>query len=345
MSKHHDMSPSRWPGLIECNCYVSSPVESDAAKEGTRQHGQLEQLLSGETVADATDGVKWAFDEIIAIATAHTIHCEHRLPYLDGKDEAYYGRIDSWVFDGETLHVIDFKSGRETDMDYRAQLAGYALAVIQAELLLPKAIQIHILYGASQSHVTYTVSLAWCREVYEQVKSQYASTEKAQTPNTWCKYCANKDNCDAVRGYAVGIAKARAANISDSFWKQVSHPSTITDPDLMGKCLHVKSIVKEWCESVDYAAKQMVETGLVPTGYSASVKKGNREIVNIPDFMKALGITRGELPLKLTVSDAVEVVASKNAMDKKTADEYMMEKAGQYILRGEDSTVLRKKKG
>lgn len=347
MYKHHAMSPSKWGGLLACNCYTSGEA-TEAAERGTELHAQLEKMLVGIEVPDADEGVVWAYNEIMGIATGiDNVHIESKVAYCENGQEIYNGRVDAWLVLQDGLHVIDYKSGREGDISYAAQLAGYALALCRSKQLMVDKVIVHILFGGEQKHIRNEITLDWCADVLAKVKESFNATEKAQTPNEWCKYCGNKGDCAALHGMATGIVKARVAGISDTFWRKVAHPSTINDAETMGQALWAADKVEEWVDSVKHHAKIMNEAGMTPMGYISINKKGDRKIVNVNDALSACGITKDELPIKLTFTDLVEIVGKKNGVPAKKADALVMKKAenGTWLLRGEESKQLRKAKG
>jgi len=344
---HHPMSPSRWGGLLECNCFLSGD-DTEESQEGTSNHDVLAKVLTGETVVNLDDGVAWAAQYIITKAAGSIISIEMQLDYYDPITGAllYTGYPDAFCFmpDG-TLHVFDYKSGCETEIRYAAQLAGYVLNICQHYMVTPPRIVTHILYGSSQHEVVNDVTLEWCEGILQRVLAAYRSADKVQVANEWCKYCKIRGECGTLLGMATGIVQARCSMLTPAFYKSISHPSLITDPALMGKALWMAKAVKEWVKSVEFTANAMNDAGLVPTGFVSCVKRGDRTLINVEAVMQLFEISRDELPVKLTFGELVQVVKDKKMCTSKEAEAIVMQVAKDYVKRGADSKSLKKQKG
>lgn len=121
------------------------------------------------------------------------------------------GTVDFWYTDGDTLHVLDYKSGRvEVSPKDNTQLVSYACALIDERALLPRTVLLGIIqpfvggfYGHEPKWWTVSIEeltackqeLTWLAKEARNplVRSRLIPGEKQ------CRFCAAKPVCPAIK--------------------------------------------------------------------------------------------------------------------------------------------------
>lgn len=325
--KHHTLSPSAFPAWEHCPAFNPDPTETEYAAEGTKQHKALAALLhgDGEPLAtlsqDARESVEWAaryvFDKVDEAATERDrapIETERRLRHVDedGK-EVYFGTADA--VSGNLL--FDYKSGDDT-RDYRAQLAGYALALF--DLLFDcERVACHLLYGRIRRVNVFTFTREEAAAIVYPILRARADANRNPTPCDWCGYCADRLTCPALTVRAVAVAEARED------WKgelpAIAHPSKITDPGLMAKALTLARFVSEWCDSVKHHALELAKTGAAIPGFTLQERRGTRTVEDLNTAYARTGLEPAAFlgACKLSLPKLAEAYAEAKGLKKAAA--------------------------
>ncbi|PTX92071.1 hypothetical protein DB346_24295 [Verrucomicrobia bacterium LW23] len=207
---HHPLSPSNWTKWVKCPGFERRRDDEDEAsrarlERGNRAHAMFEAALTGEPVKDTGEDAcdlweqaEWAAGEIARVAPRN-LRVEVRLEMPQ-----YFGYADATA-DG---HVWDLKTGYFDD-GYRAQLAGYALAIMDAEMR--DELTLHLLYSEHQRHeewtLTYDEAAAIARDV---LAARAAAVEKREglVAGDICGRCALAGTCPALATAAAPAIEA-----------------------------------------------------------------------------------------------------------------------------------------
>ncbi|PTY03314.1 hypothetical protein DB346_05390 [Verrucomicrobia bacterium LW23] len=210
---HHPLSPSNWTKWVKCPGFEKLRDEDEASRarleRGNRAHRMLEAALTGEPVQDSGEDAcdlweqaEWAAGEIMRSAPCNLrVEVQLKMPDYAPK---YFGYADVTA-DG---HVWDLKTGYFDD-GYRAQLAGYALAVMDFEMR--SELTLHLLYSECQRHeewtLTYVEAAAIARDV---LAARAAAVEKREglVAGEICGRCALAGTCPALAAAAAPAVEA-----------------------------------------------------------------------------------------------------------------------------------------
>ena len=266
--------PSSLPAQSISPRWVSSG-SNENTEAGKARHKALEALLSGnDNLVNAlhsfdADGVRWAYSYILRTAPMgdYPIQSEQKIDiYRDGK-VILDGTAD--VLCGD--HIFDLKW---MEHDYRAQMAAYALGLMQRRNTLSATV--HILYGATRTVKSYHILKSEAENLV------YSTYDKVADPNTpcvassYCGWCANNLTCSVLNEHvnkvAVGLEMVPVEDL------------TVVSPAQVAAALNLAKQVEVWCEAVKTKAREMAESGMDIPGYKLSHRAGQREIE--PDKIK-----------------------------------------------------------
>jgi len=343
--KHHCLSPSSFPAWAQCPAFDSDPTERADAAAGTAGHAALASLLQGhrrlvaELPPDAGEGVEWAAHEIRQRAGQERIEVEVRLHHVaeDGS-EIYFGTADAIA--GQ--HLFDFKSGGD-ERDYTAQLAAYALARLDHDFGLEE-VHCHILFGRTRTIRTFTLTRAEAEGIVTPILAARQAPDRKPVPCDWCSYCAHRLSCPALVDRALEVAKVRD-------WREdvpaMAHPSSVTDPVVMGRALELSKYVEKWTESVRFHALELAKAGAVIPGWRLQERRGQRDVTDLQ-----AAFDRVQLPpaafmraCKLSLPRLAEVYSEAHGLQRAPAARELDARLGDLIVEGKPSVSLVRERG
>lgn len=262
--KHARLSASRTerfmlcPGSVRLESQMPYEPAGPAAAIGTAIHEVAELLLNGSEPAkllqDGTD------PEYVAMAQGYADYvntvCESPRKRmievnvdagLKSLHHALGGTADAVLVDGNTLHVIDLKTGRvPVPAEDNLQLMTYALGVMR-QLKAPSDITVvmHI-YQPRTGSSTATLTGQDLIEHGERLKAaaELALTDDAPTEpgSSQCKYCRAKTICPSLKAKAAAVARSEFM------------PSNDVTPEM----LEDATLVSAWADAVIDQAKQQI---------------------------------------------------------------------------------------
>lgn len=311
---HHTRGMSRWPAILECNCFTSKPSSKDATF-GSEKHAQLAEMLNhlkqhGSLPATLEDGF---FDagvrrtaEFIAscmIATntpAAALHVEDRVTLEGG----IFGTADAWYITDEKIVVWDFKTFRNPGRDYTAQLAGYALAIRQNNADAPNTFSLRTIYGDSTEVNEVTMSAGEAFDTYLQAMSAFDSADTAQPKQcNWCDLCDRAAECSAYRAIAEAVSSRTDLATAPQNWSMLSRENK-------AQMLVLAETVCKWADAVRGKAKDDLLAGESiadeANGISYKLRNVNgRKTPRTADacaMLTAKGVTAEAIRSKLTLA-------------------------------------------
>jgi CRISPR/Cas system-associated exonuclease Cas4 (RecB family) len=320
---------------------VSDPTESEQTTSGKLRHDVLRDSLElisepeGEEIIkrlpeDQQEGVAWALDYIALKAPMadYPLVLEKRMSFTGPDFNPIEGTPD--VVCGNVVFDLKWRI-----KDYKAQMAAYALMVMETGW---ESVTVHVLYAEPKR----AEQIEFTRESAEQ--TIFPIIENAARPDSkpkvcdFCGWCANRVTCPAV------LEQVNAVIINrDDFNLETWHASDIKSGEEMGKALRVARVVADWCESVEYHAKEMVQKrGIVPTGFKIQTKQGNRFVTSIPDAFSKTGLPQDRFlaACEIKLSRLVEAYAEHNKIKKSPAEREIEAKLGETIQRKSPSISL-----
>lgn len=200
-TKHHPLSPSKYPAWAECPCFSPEEKDSKESNEGTLAHEELHEALITDDYVPSDKAASWAF-EWITEQNPQSLETEYRVSMpnpLDVLDEIY-GTIDvSWFDRDGMLHVADFKRFSDGTIDYTPQVRGYAAMIYcqYQEYEADTKLILHILHGGIFKAEAIETTFGEC--VAKTVEILSAATKGTGKPRIckWCSFCSKVSSCPA----------------------------------------------------------------------------------------------------------------------------------------------------
>lgn len=271
--KHARLSASRTERFMECPGSVllenQMPYEpaGEAAERGTRIHELGERLLRGEEPADilrsGADGDELAMAQNYA-DFVNTLCDNPRKKLIEvNVDEGLKslhpslgGTADAILAEGNTLHVVDLKTGRiPVDAKENKQMLTYALGAMR-QFNAPSTIEVKVhIYQPMTGHSSWETTGERLIQHGEELKAaaDLALSGNAPTiPGTeQCRWCRAKTICPSLREKAAEAARQDFA------------PDMTITPEM----LETAHLVQSWSEAVIEAAKQQVSNDIEIPGW------------------------------------------------------------------------------
>ena len=293
-----------------CRMFESDGQDDEATFAGTERHLALWDLLRGDPSlvnlldADQQNSVKDAWGFIRANAPSLTGMV------IEQADAITVGEHEITCTPDliSTPYVFDLKS---RERNYEAQLAAYALCVMD------RAFQ-----DWATAFALFTIPrfrarrLDFTREAAERLILNIIEAPQEPTPNDYCSWCCKAHICPALAERALTVKAGRED------WKlETYHPSEITRPSEMGKAKRLAKLMRVWCDSVDYHARQMMVEQHIPIPGFKIQNQASRSFDNLIDVWKATGLP-DLVFLKccdLTMERLIEAYATANGIGKAAA--------------------------
>ena len=337
--------PSSLPALDQCPRFESGGT-SDFAEAGTIRHAAIYDLLINNSrrdiksayendLSDALnhvdeserDAVIWAAEyiKLKAPTTDYPLRCEEKREWCGPDFSDREGTPD--VTCGN--HIFDLKWRRR---DYTAQMADYALAVMQDGF---ESVTIHILYGAFKQIEVIQLDYATASRIVLDILTRANDPKSEPNPCDYCGWCAKRLTCNALLNRVNTVVENRED------WRLTSyHSSEILTAEEMGKALRLAKALGAWCEAVEHHAREMARNGIVPEGFKVQERKGNRFIASITEAYSRSGLSQEDFiaACEIKFSSLVELYAAQNGLKKAAAEREMERKLGEVVQR-KNSTV------
>jgi len=321
--------PSSLPALQACPCFTADQTTGEDDKAaGTLRHDALFRYLGGDVSAledlDEVDraGVEWAGEYIRTHAptSEYPLERETKGAFLGPDFLEVRGTPD--VVCGPVLFDLKW---RDDVSDYGPQMAAYSLMIGH------DPVKVHILYALHKRAEVLEFSVESAEGVVFPIIDRANAPDKKPSACSYCGWCANRLTCPAV------IEQVQKA--------QVGKPAeTIDTADAMGDALRTARVVKDWCEAVEAAAKDMAfKKGVLPTGFAPVTRAGNREIPDINQAFGLTGLPQGDFlaACKISFTKLVEAFAGFHGMKKAPAERDLETKLGDAMRRTPSISYLR----
>lgn len=341
--------PSALPMLAACPSWESSGGNADT-DAGTLRHLYLKCLLSGckfvtESDWDGHEGgrlkalsgedraaVEWAAEyvRVKAPTSDHKLLLEHHVNPLDAEFKPIFpngGTLD--VDCGPVLFDLKWR-----ERDYEAQMAAYALGMFQQDGW--QEIEVHLLFAETKRAQVFKLTEAGAEAIVNRIVAAVNDPNRKPNPCDYCGWCARRLTCPAL------LEKANAVIAGREDWKlEQWHGSKIESAEEMGKALCLARQLSDWCESVEFHAKEMaLKKGMMPTGFKLQQRQGNRFVSSVSDAFPLAGLPQAEFlkACDCKPSALFEAYAIFNQLPKATAEKEVCRKLGD-VLQHKQSTV------
>lgn len=276
--------PSTLPKLQECRMYKSKPGSSEAAARGTALDAIIRESwmsckksvsLSEPWTAEDSEACNFALQHLALLSHGEFVETrEEELQAVVPVDGVKAGTMDALcVAEG---WLVDFKTGQIRD--YRAQMAAYALACMDAYFADEwKSYLIFI----DQKQV---IAENWTREAAEQLVTSIVSKPQKPTLCEYCKWCGAFETCELVAESAKELTSLNLKEKPTPFDKaQKVLPKGLeelkADHAAAHSFLYKLSIVQEWAELLKKQLReQLNEQEQNP--YFCRIVVAGRKVVN-----------------------------------------------------------------
>lgn len=287
--KHARHAPSSLGYKEICPAFVGKKGSNAAAEEGTLMHEAMEtddfsklteeQAFLCGLCRDYRDGE-------LAKLHAPTVYRELSLSIAGGLT---FGTADFVAIDasGKVAIVMDWKFGfgEIEGANINTQGCSYSLGVFEKFPELEE-LTLHFVQPRRQFISTHTFTRADVELMKLRIQTiirKANARNKEMHPGKQCAYCSKLAHCPAVRNIALPLA----TKYGDLTIPEELHPSNISDPNMMAKCLLCARVLKEWVDSVNYHALNMAMNGEEIPGYKLTSRAGRR---SISDALSAYGV-------------------------------------------------------
>jgi hypothetical protein len=320
--KHARLSASRTDRFMQCpgsyRLESLMPYEpaGEAAAIGTAIHELSEIILSGKEVPAGTDPDHVAMAQGYADFVNTLVENPRKKLIEVNLDEglkslhpALGGTADAVLVDGDHLHVVDLKTGREAvDATDNKQLLTYALGAMR-QFKAPSHITctMHI-FQPRVGHSKWTVSGQELVEHGERLKAAAELALSGDAPTNpspdACRYCKAKTICPSMRQKVQEVAR--------SDFK----PDTTVTPEMLDNA----ALVAAWADAVQSAAKDQLTNGQAIIGWTMRAGRKTKfwkdEALVMEAFKDNLKVWELKSPsavLKLGVEVSEDLVGEKVA--------------------------------
>ncbi len=235
------LRPSNLDKLALCSWFKGKPI-GPPAKRGGSIDSLLRAYFAGDDVVVPKEWrlpFEYAIRETRDRARGHKILTGRKACSILVPDFPNPAECDAIIPD--QLTSIDWKSGQE--WDYFLQMAAYALGQMEAGFAVSWTAV--LIYYDAQRLVWYRFTLEEARKIIADEKARY-DFPAFPTPNQFCKWCANFDDCPAQRALAGYSLKVPAGALDFQKVKE--------SPDLLGPFIAGCKAIRERYEPEARAA-------------------------------------------------------------------------------------------
>ena len=151
-----------------------------------------------KTVKDYPKEIVWAASYILSVAGRKKLISEQQVPIMRGDEEISFGSMDAYC----KGHLFDLKTGMKRD--YKQQMAAYALGVMQK--FGEKKLKCHIVYSRYRDVETFDIDIKEAESIVYAIVDSVNAPTRSPWPCDYCRWCARKDNCTAIKHFSYVIA-------------------------------------------------------------------------------------------------------------------------------------------
>ena len=258
------LRPSNLPKLAICVCFEPNLDAGPAAARGTKLDGVFRRRVLGDKSDDTAiekdelDAVDWAINTLRAIAgTSEIITAEDRCKI---ECLGLTGTADAWL--PELGMSADLKTGQLRN--YREQMAAYALGFMDATFRTEWTS--HLLFCDQRQLVTHRFTYDEAKALVSEVIARFHDFGKEPTVCEYCSWCVKAETCPA----RVQLAAEALVPTEPAF----NFDLVLADNEKLGAFLTASSVLDDFRERAEEAAKKRLIAGDKIPGWSLSSRKG-----------------------------------------------------------------------
>ena len=151
-----------------------------------------------KTIKDYPEEIVWAASYILSVAGRKKLVSEQRVSIMRDGEEITFGSMDAYC----KGHLFDLKTGMKRD--YKQQMAAYALGVMQK--FGDKKLTCHLVYSRYRDVETFDIELEEAERIVYGIVDSVNDPTRSPWPCDYCRWCARKDNCTAIKHFSYTIA-------------------------------------------------------------------------------------------------------------------------------------------
>lgn len=332
--------PSSLPKLAACPQWLSDTFTSEAAERGTDLHAAIEAALKGDTglmnlLSDEDEAAaQWGVDYVRTVMPMDEQPLMSELGVtvsIDGHDPIT-GTLDHAC----GVHIVDIKSGMISQYDL--QLAAYALGYMQSTAY--DRVCCHVVFIDQKKSRQFWLGREECEAMLRPVLDAVAANKPA-TPCDYCRWCANRLGCPALRETTDLVA----GRLELDGWE----PPTLdllSRPDVAAKTMAGIKAVKDWCSATEDHIKALMVEGMEVPGYRL-ITGFRRDLpaAKIPEAYAALGVSQGAFlgACSLGLSKLEAAVAKEKGITGAEAKRLINDALGDMFRTTQMTTIRRTK--
>ena len=278
------------PGSARAAFGIEGPPSEYAAR-GTRIHAYLASMYSGEDAVSIDDEEREVAEKLMAYAEKILPPApRHIWTELAMKGEGWSGHADLIVKAGDTLHIIDWKTGwgDQIDADMNAQLRVYAC--------LARTVPFNVVTAVISSIVSphgITGPVKYCEADLDAAEKELAEIrERALSPTApriphpvACRYCPAFGRATCPETCTI----MQTAEIP----REAQELSALT-PASLGSLGSLAKLAEKRIEQVKEEIRARLEVGLEVPGCSIGKASETKEITDIGKAFELLGMLTQE---------------------------------------------------
>lgn len=294
--KHAPMSASRMSRIMTCpgsfKLENSMPYEpaGEAAERGTRIHEMAEHLLKNIEMGFAHDAEELAvahdYVEYLKAISENARKTYYEMDVDAGLQEInsnFGGTADAVIIDGDTLHVVDLKTGRiKVDAKENIQLMTYALGVVmKLKAPVEAKVFLHIFQPGNISVWETSVEDLYTHGLKMQEAADLALSQDPPYTSSVdaCKYCRGKPVCPELRRQVQETARI---DFAEPVLQSIENKIT---PEMLDAAEQAIA----WGESIQASAKKQLKALIAIPGWDL---KPGRKMKSWTDEKRASEILR-----------------------------------------------------
>jgi hypothetical protein len=339
------------PILAQCRAFESAPGNDDTAA-GTARHSALREYLlknpawqKGLSEEDM-EAVTWAGDIIQTMAPTsdYPLRTEYHVNPLGDDFKPLFDN-------GGTLDVccgpylFDLKT---RERDYLAQMAAYALGMIQEDGW--PEVRVRLLFTEGKRVERYDLTEAHCWDILRPI----INAPVVPKPCDYCGWCAKAATCPAVTQAVATVAKGYSDIDKVKSW----HPSAMETGEEIGLALWLwRTVLKKWGESVEFHALEAAQKkGLTIPGFDLKTKAGKTYVTDVPAAFSLAGLPQEEFlagcQVRMNTSKKypdqkgiIDIFAAFHGLKKAPAKRDLLAKLEAVVKQTNPSIYLQAQKG
>lgn len=302
MEHHNLFSPSSFPALSKCPCFLNLIYDKKDkyAEVGTNKHELFNKIFSDGFKDIKDDDVLWSYEKCTELsveffgneyATIKEFPEEKVTVYDDNLEELYFGTSDLIVTSKTKALLFDVKYGQERD--YSMQMCAYARGIMDRFGF--EEITCFVIYGKLKKYISYKFTYNESISIINKIINSVKDENKKPSRCDYCKYCSNISLCEESKVLVNALVEQVGPQVKNKKLVPIDNNSVITDTKTIGELLDLcRTIIKPWCDTIEYIAKQSAESGKIPDGFKQQTSRGKRFVNDIVGLFDNVGLSQKE---------------------------------------------------